>query len=179
MRSTARRIVTGHDASGKSVFLSDGPPPNFLEKGTDVDFIEMWATQGSPVVLNSTEAEPTSGKIDGKIKVSPPPRGTRFRINVMHPGHVLKWPPRADGRARGMHRTRSVDYGIVLQGEVYLVLDAGETLLKPGDVVIQRGTDHAWENRSDQPARMAFILIDGEWSDELRARLPPDLPLHY
>jgi uncharacterized cupin superfamily protein len=59
------------------------------------------------------------------------------------------------------------------------VLDDAETLLRPGDVVIQRGTDHAWENRSDQPVRMAFILIDGEWTDELRARLPQQLELRY
>jgi mannose-6-phosphate isomerase-like protein (cupin superfamily) len=60
-----------------------------------------------------------------------------------------------------MHRTKTIDYGIVLSGEVYLVLDKEETLLRAGDVVVQRGTNHAWSNRSDQPCRMAFILIDG------------------
>ena len=179
MRSTARRVVTGHDASGKSVFLSDGPAPHVLEKGTDVDFIELWCTNGAPTMVASTEPEPTSDKINGLIRVSPPPRGTRFRINVLHPGHVLKLPKREDGRARGMHRTRSIDYGIVLQGEIYLVLDDSETLLRSGDVVIQRGTDHAWENRSDKPVRMAFILVDGEWTDELRAKLPQQLDLRY
>jgi quercetin dioxygenase-like cupin family protein len=62
-----------------------------------------------------------------------------------------------------MHRTKTVDYGIVLSGEIYLVVDEGETLLKPGDVVVQRGTNHAWSNRSDEPCRMAFVLVDGKW----------------
>jgi quercetin dioxygenase-like cupin family protein len=61
-----------------------------------------------------------------------------------------------------MHRTKTVDYGIVLSGEVYLVLDKQETLLKAGDVVVQRGTNHAWANRSSEPCRMAFILVDGK-----------------
>ena len=62
-----------------------------------------------------------------------------------------------------MHRTETLDYGIVLEGEIYLVLDDSETLLKPGDVVIQRGTNHAWSNRSDRVCRMAFILLDGRF----------------
>jgi len=63
-----------------------------------------------------------------------------------------------------MHRTETIDYGIVLSGEVYLVVEDGETLLRPGDVVVQRGTNHAWHNRSDQPSRMAFVLIDGRFN---------------
>ena len=62
-----------------------------------------------------------------------------------------------------MHRTRTVDYRIVLSGEVYLVLDKQETLLKAGDVVVQRGTNHAWSNRSTEPCKMTFVLIDGKW----------------
>ena len=74
-----------------------------------------------------------------------------------------------------MHRTESIDYGIVLAGQVVLVLDDGsETLLGPGDVVVQRGTDHAWENPTDEPARMVFVLVDGRFSDELRALLPEE-----
>jgi uncharacterized cupin superfamily protein len=76
-----------------------------------------------------------------------------------------------------MHRTRSIDYGIVLEGEIYMILDDSEVRLRAGDVVVQRGTDHAWENRSTQVARMAFILVDGVFSDELRAILPPQLEL--
>ena len=70
-----------------------------------------------------------------------------------------------------MHRTRTVDYGIVLAGEVYLVLENAETRLQPGDIVIQRGTNHAWDNRSDAAARMAFILVDAEFDPELTSRV--------
>jgi len=77
-----------------------------------------------------------------------------------------------------MHRTESIDYGIVLEGEVVLSLDdSSETLLRPGDVVVQRGTDHAWENRTGEAARMVFVLVDGRFSDELKALLPDDLEL--
>jgi uncharacterized cupin superfamily protein len=66
-----------------------------------------------------------------------------------------------------MHRTESVDYGIVLEGEMVLVLTDSEVALRAGDIVVQRGTDHAWANRSDRPARMAFVLVDGRFTDEL------------
>jgi quercetin dioxygenase-like cupin family protein len=77
-----------------------------------------------------------------------------------------------------MHRTETVDYGVVLRGELTLVLDDGsETPLRQGDVVVQRGTDHAWVNPTDEPAQMVFVLVDGRFSDELKALLPgePDL----
>jgi quercetin dioxygenase-like cupin family protein len=78
-----------------------------------------------------------------------------------------------------MHRTESVDYGIVLAGEVHLVLDDGsETRLQPGDVVVQRGTEHAWVNRKDSVAQMAFILIDGKFTEELRWLLPREALEH-
>jgi quercetin dioxygenase-like cupin family protein len=72
-----------------------------------------------------------------------------------------------------MHRTETIDYGIVLEGEIHLVLDDSEVRLEAGDVVVQRGTDHAWENRSAATTRMAFILVDGVFSDELRAAIGP------
>jgi uncharacterized cupin superfamily protein len=80
-----------------------------------------------------------------------------------------------------MHRTQTVDYGIVLDGEVVLVLEDSETVLRAGDVVVQRGTSHRWENRSATPARVAFILIDGAFTAELRDALGADRlggPLH-
>ena len=69
-----------------------------------------------------------------------------------------------------MHRTESIDYGIVISGEITLVLDRGETLLKQGDVVVQRGTNHAWANRSGKSCRMLFILVDGRFDPEMRDR---------
>jgi uncharacterized cupin superfamily protein len=75
-----------------------------------------------------------------------------------------------------MHRTQTVDYGIVLDGEVVLVLDDSETVLRAGDVVVQRGTNHRWENRSGTTARVAFILIDGAFTPGLLGALGPDGP---
>jgi mannose-6-phosphate isomerase-like protein (cupin superfamily) len=173
MPKSARRVVTGHDENGKSIVLSDGMPPNVRDKGTDVDFIEIWNTECVPAPIRSVEPEPT----DGPLKVPPARAGTKIRFNDFYPGHISKLPPRADGRHPMMHRTRSIDYGIVLEGEIYMILDDSEVLLRTGDVVIQRGTDHAWENRSDRMCRMAFILIGGEFSEELLAKLPRTLEL--
>jgi hypothetical protein len=174
MPKPARRIITGHDDRGRSVVLSDGMPPNIRDKGSGVDFLEIWNTVGTPAPIRSKEPEPT----DGPLHVPPPPLGTRIRLNDFYPGHIEKLPPRADGRHPMMHRTRSIDYGIVLEGEIYLILDDSEVLLRSGDVVVQRGTDHAWENRSNRLARMAFILVDGAFSDELRTKLPENLEIY-
>ena len=69
-----------------------------------------------------------------------------------------------------MHKTETIDYGIVLEGELVLIMDVGETTVRAGDIVIQRGTNHGWANRSDKPCRIAFILIDGKFSDELAGK---------
>jgi naringenin degradation protein FdeH len=150
--------VTGHDADGRSVILSDAPAPKSLTR-SDAVFHEIWSTAETPVPLRPEEpADPTTRP----LRTPPDPGGTVIRIVDIQP-HA----------ASPMHRTESVDYGIVLEGEVHLVLDDGsETRLGPGDVVVQRGTDHAWENRSGSVARIAFILIDGRFTDELRERVP-------
>lgn len=168
-----RRVVTGHDETGKSVILSDGMPPNVRTKNTDVDFIEIWNTDRTPAPILLHEDEPT----DGPLVVPPASAGSKIRVNDFYPGHIKKLPPRADGRHPMMHRTRSIDYGIVLEGEIFMILDDEETLLKAGDIVVQRGTDHAWENRSDKLCRMAFILIGGEFTQELLEKLPRKLEL--
>jgi quercetin dioxygenase-like cupin family protein len=153
-----RRVVTGHDADGRSVVVSDGPVPKSHAIPAAV-FHEVWSTTETPAPVRPDEpAEPTARP----LRTPPDPNGTVIRIVDLQ--------PRA---ASPMHRTESVDYGIVLEGEVHLVLDDGsETRLGPGDVVVQRGTDHAWQNRSDSVTRIAFILIDGKFTDELRAVVP-------
>ena len=161
-----RRVVTGHDAAGKSVFLSDGLVPVVRHLvGEGVGFYEIWNTGAMPAPVAADEAEPTQRD----LTVPPSPNGTKIRINEFFPGHLdhrnLQSP---------IHRTESIDYGIVLEGEVVLVLDDTETVLHAGDVVVQRGTSHAWANRSDKIARMAFILVDGEFTPELAATLPED-----
>ncbi len=96
-------------------------------------------------------------------------------------GHLLRilevYPPKAGGRRTVMHRTQTLDYVVMLEGELVLLLDDSEVSLQEGDVVVQRGTNHAWENRSDKLARAAFFHIDAQFSEELLAKLPQPLDL--
>jgi quercetin dioxygenase-like cupin family protein len=158
MSAAPRRIVTGHDASGKSVILSDGPTPKTLDIGTAA-FHEMWITDRMPVPIAASEPEPT----DRPVRVPPPAGGVLVRYTEMEPGAQAP-----------MHRTETVDVGVVLEGQTWLVLDDGsETRMGPGDAVVQRGTNHAWENRSDRPVRMVFVQIDGTLTDEVRTATGP------
>jgi quercetin dioxygenase-like cupin family protein len=153
MTWTARRVVTGHDEKGLSVFLEDGPPPVVRDAPDGAAFHEIWNTAAMPAPIAAAEEDPTQRS----LTVPPDPNGTKIRINVFPPGVISP-----------MHRTATVDYGIVLEGQVVLVLDdEKETVLHPGDVVIQRGTMHRWENRSDTVVRMVFVLVDGVFTDEL------------
>jgi quercetin dioxygenase-like cupin family protein len=154
--SAPRRIVTGHDGSGKSVVLSDGPTPKTLDIGT-ATFHEIWITDATPAPISDTEPEPT----DRPVRTPPPADGVMVRFTEMAPGAESP-----------MHRTETLDVGVVLEGETWLLLDDGsETRVGVGDAVVQRGTNHAWANRSDRPVRMVFVLIDGTISDELRSTL--------
>ena len=153
-----RRIVTGHDASGKSVVLSDAPTPKTLDIGTAA-FHEVWITDAMPVPIAAEEPETT----DRPVRVPPPANGVMVRYTEMAPGGESP-----------MHRTETVDVGIVLEGETWLLLDDGsETRVGVGDAVVQRGTMHAWVNRSDRPCRMIFVLIDGTIADDLRQATGP------
>lgn len=164
-----RRVVTGHDADGKSIVLSDGPPPQHHPmhgEAVGADFIEMWSTAETvPTLTSMPAAEPN----ERPFTIMPPS------------GHLLRlieiYPPHMGGHRTVMHRTRTIDYVVVIEGEIVLVLPDSEVVLKQGDVVVQRGTDHAWENRSDAVAKMAFFHIDAAFSDELLAKLPQPLEL--
>lgn len=160
-----RRIVTGHDANGISVVLSDGTVPVHRVMPQDgVGFYEIWNTDSMPAPVGSTEpSEPTQRS----LRVPPEPNGTKIRINEFFPGFINEL-----GNQSPMHRTETIDYGIVLEGEIWLVLDDSEVLAKAGDVIVQRGTDHAWANRSDKVCRVAFILVDGKFTDELVEKVP-------
>src|SRR4029077_5402947 len=96
-------------------------------------------------------------------------------------GHLFRiidvYPPHMGGKRTIMHRTRTLDYAVVIEGEVVLILEDSEVTVKKSDVVVQRGTNHAWENRSDKVARMAFFHVSAEFSDELLAKLPEPLEL--
>jgi mannose-6-phosphate isomerase-like protein (cupin superfamily) len=173
------RVVTGHDAQGNAIIASNGPLPvvTELQSIPGVVFHEVWETSSSPARVDNG-ADPTQHPL-----VLPPPKnGTRIRyvdIPPEDPQMLAKLDPHAGfaeigdaGASTGkkaaaphplMHRTQTVDYGIVIEGEITLVVDQGEVVCKPGSVVVQRGTNHAWANRSGKLCRMLFILIDGEF----------------
>ena len=158
MSAAPRRIVTGHDVSGRSVVLSDAPTPRTLDIGTAA-FHEIWITAETPAPIAATEPEPT----ERPVRTPPPADGVTVRFTEMAPGAESP-----------MHRTETVDVGVVLEGETWLLLDDGsETRVGVGDAVVQRATNHAWANRSDRPVRMLFVLIDGIVTDELRAATGP------
>lgn len=178
------RVVTGHDAQGRAVVASDGPLPTVVEiqavPGTV--FHEVWSTGGTPARIDNGP-DPTTGP----LSLPPPARGTRIRFVDIPPdtaellsrdagamkaafsqiGDAGASTLKADSPHPLMHRTESVDYGVVIEGELTLVLDQGEVALKPGSVVVQRGTNHAWANRSGRPCRMLFVLIDGEFDPSI------------
>jgi quercetin dioxygenase-like cupin family protein len=156
MPKVPRRVVTGHDQRGVSVFLEDGPPPVVRTAPDGALFYEIWGTDATPAPVSAAEPDPT----ERSLTVPPEPGGTKIRVNEFPPGVVSP-----------THRTQSVDYGIVLDGEVVLVLEDSETVLGPGDVVVQRGTVHRWENRTNRTARMAFVLVDGAFTEDLLGRL--------
>ena len=168
MPTVPRRVVTGHTPDGVSVVLSDGPVPVSRELPDDgVAFHEVWNTTGAPAPLVAAEeVDPT----ERELAVPPPPHGTKIRINEFAPGFLDE-----RGLQSPVHRTASVDYGIVLSGEITLVLDDSEVTLGAGDIVVQRGTDHAWANRGTETARVVFVLVDGEFDESLAATLPGGL----
>jgi len=138
--------------------LSDAPNPKSLDIGTAA-FHEVWITDRTPAPIAAAEPEPT----DRPVRVPPPANGVMVRFTEMAPGAESP-----------MHRTETVDVGVVLEGETWLLLDDGsETRVGPGDAVVQRGTMHAWANRSDGPVRMLFVLIDGTIADDVRAAAGP------
>ncbi len=176
MAQPTRRIVTGHDAEGRSVFIADGDATNVnvSDKGSGTAVTELWSTEATPA---SNAGNEDAGNVS--FRLEPTPGGTRFRV-VEYPPDSIRFGPGDDaGRAAresrggadvatdtarhpGMHRTASIDYAIVLSGEIYALMDEGETLMRPGDILVQRGTSHAWSNRTDTPARVAFVLVGAE-----------------
>ena len=171
MPKQIRRIVTGHNAEGRSVIISDSLVPAGVSLGAPLR-AGLWITDRVPA-SNGGNDDAVPG---GVIEKTPPQHrgGTVFRISEIPPDKERRQNPQdlarrgvditPDRSARhpGFHRTNTVDYAICLEGEIWAVLDETETLMKAGDVLIQRGTYHAWSNRSDRPALMAFILIDAE-----------------
>lgn len=152
-----RRLVTGVGADGKSRFEEDAPSPHRrVIAGLDTFvYTNLWRTEGTPV--------DNGGAVDDGLSqpfgIAPPVNGSVFRVVEFPPD---AWWDKQDGTAERMyHSTPSLDYAIVLSGEIYAVLDTEERLMRAGDVLIQRGTAHTWSNRSDEPCAVAFVLIGG------------------
>ena len=150
-----RRLVTGHDDHGQAVFIEDKICPNAhaIMGLPNFAVTELWKTIEAPVDLRNGYADPAAGA----TSLAPPPRGTVFR--------VVEFPPDADWvsditAVPAMHRTSSLDYAYVIDGEIVAVLDQSEALMRAGDVLIQRGTNHAWVNRSTKACKVLFVLID-------------------
>ena len=167
-----RRVVTGQNERGRSCFLMDGLAPNVKEMASmpGVALTDLWETTGSPA-SNEGSADAAARP----VRLEPPNEGTLLRIVEFPPDS--QWRGRADA-ARAFdsigaghapdrasddpmrHKTSTVDYIIVLKGEIYALMDEGETLLKAGDVLIQRGTNHSWSVRGNELCVVAAILVN-------------------
>jgi hypothetical protein len=172
MPGKVRRIVTAVNPAGRSYILSDVTLPAAAIAPGEPVRAGLWVTDSTPA-SNAGVRDPVP---DGVLPRIPPATrgGTVLRIVDFVPGSAGRADPRELARrgARvtpdrsakdpGFHATDTVDYAICLEGEIWAVLDEGETLMRAGDVLIQRGTYHAWSNRSDRVCRMAFVLIDAE-----------------
>lgn len=185
MQGHVRRVVTGHDADGKAIVMSDGPAPfvhinprNDQDSATDI-----WRTGDMPATIVADHEEPTMGP----RRQLPTSNGTVVRINRFAPetdairdmsveesrtafaalGNEAGSTFGRGGRHPLMHRTETIDYALILSGEITMVLDDGDVHLKAGDVVVQCGTNHAWSNRSNDICEVAFILIDGKFDPGL------------
>ena len=175
MFKQVRRVVTAHNVAGKSVFVIDAPTPHVFQRTKGSAIVhELWETSSTPADNRGSADAITRGH-----RLAPPKNGSVFR--------VIEYPPdserltalareqampddsgraeatdRSNPRHAGFHKTATIDYAIVLSGEIYAMMDDGEVLLKAGDVLVQRGTNHAWSNRTNEPAVIAFVLIDAE-----------------
>lgn len=179
-----KRVITGHDSEGKAIALENNILKNVhnLKTAPGTVFHEVWNTEAN-ASISATTGDVTSGAL-----ILPPPiGGTRFRFVDIPPDHeyLHKLSPddlkatfkeigddqagtsSANSKHPLMHRTQTIDYGIVISGTITLILDNEEVEVSENSVIIQRGTNHAWSNRTDQVCRMAFILIDANYDSQL------------
>ena len=170
-----RRVITGHNENGKSIVVLYGPPARSI--GEDVGgLFELWNTDGNPI-----NTKDNLDRADGEIILSPPENGSKFRYFQINPtpqgvpmdimqnmaAEAFEKIGAAHHRVDttkhpAMHKTDTIDYIILLKGDVTLILDQEEVDIKPFDVVVQRGTNHAWVNNGNDPALLIAVLIDSE-----------------
>jgi mannose-6-phosphate isomerase-like protein (cupin superfamily) len=144
--SKVRRIVTGFNDEGKSIILMDAEATNHRDHSPGVRTTEIWDTETTP-------ADNARFKDGGnrEFTLEPPESGTLFRYAEFAPGEGVDNP--------FMHTTNTVDYIVIVTGEIYCVMEEGEVLMKAGDSLVQQGTNHAWVNRSDKPCVFAAVMV--------------------
>lgn len=183
------RVVTGHNKEGQAIITSSGT----LAKVVDIEaipgttFHEVWCTEDSPTSIDAQIKDPTIAE----LMLPPPKNGTRIRFVDIPPDTEDFLNNGADKMASSfdtmggehlstvkdnsphplMHRTETVDYGIVIQGEITIILDDSEETVPCGGVIIQQGTNHAWANRTNEMCRMLFVLVDGQYTEKLATNL--------
>lgn len=180
-----RRIVTGHDESDRGLITLDAPPERVVQIGGPggPTFYEVWNTRETPALISRQSGEPA----EDSLVLGPPAHGTRIRVIDFPPeddrirtltqseaaakfdemGDAGASRSNADASHPLMHRTETIDYAIVVDGELTMILDDAQTIVGAGDIVVQRGTSHAWANRSEANCRVVFVLIDGRYTDGL------------
>jgi len=190
MAGEIRRVVTGHDANGRATVLSDGPAPfvHVNPRNANDTSTDLWRTGDMPATIVAEHEETTLGP----RRQLPTANGTVIRINRFAPETDTVRAMSAEqaraafaalgnepastfgrgGRHPMMHRTETIDYAVILSGEITMVLDDQDVHLKAGDVVVQCGTNHAWSNRSDAVCEVLFVLIDGRFEDGLAEKFP-------
>jgi hypothetical protein len=172
-----RRILTGTNAAGRSYIEQDGPSPAVLTMDSRPGYANanLWRTLGADASVNAVDTitqhkgvlPPKHGTVLRVIDIPPEAKDPEERRTQTASVFAAMFPDATQhahdvvARHPGMHLTDTVDYAILLQGELVAIMDDGETVMHAGDVLIQRGTNHAWANRSDEIARIAFILVDG------------------
>jgi mannose-6-phosphate isomerase-like protein (cupin superfamily) len=176
MASPIRRVVTGKDVLGKAIIMIDGPAASVHHRPEGgIAITNLWVTDATPADLSSPAD--TSSR---KVGIPPLPNGTIFRVVEFAPekeitadygtrlkmmqeiGLAPEGPSRERPRDPAMHRTRTIDYAVILSGEIDMLVDDSEVHFKAGDVLVQRGTNHAWVNRGNAPCQVAFILVDAK-----------------
>ena len=170
-----RRVVTGHDENGVATVIMDGEADCILQRPSrpGVTLTNLWQSTKTPAAM-----ERHDDPVTGPLILHPPKNGSVFRIvqfDPENPDELAELDGKSAFSEMGaganivegarhpfMHRTDSLDYAVVLTGEIYMMMDEDEYLVKAGDVIVQQGTNHAWSNRGIEPCQIAFILIDAK-----------------
>ena len=166
-----RRVVTGHDANGNATVLFDGPAPNARHRKSGITSTMLWRTETSPPEYSAGDDWSL-----GEFPVAPPPGGAIFRVVDFPPENDMPDIDNAamlaemgldpeqnagrEGVHSSLHTTQSVDFAIIMSGEIDMILDTGEVHLEAGDTFVQQATAHGYINRGSEPCRVAFVLID-------------------